>query len=262
MTEQSASLTASIWNALGGDRALLESLSFDGDGALPSAFRVTDLASASIAAASLAVAELVSLRSGALPKRSHRSSSCIVLVWIVDPAGRMVAARTVGSDRRRLRVQRRLDPLAHERASPSCGRRTGARQTGRSRSDVGGREPLDENRARSRHRRRRRLCRRDAHRRRVAGTSSRRCARGRTAGAARRDRRGSNAGLEGGGGASTRRRSRAGPHPRSGGADRESLPGRIRRERTAHRSTGLERARRDPGSDVGQTLCASRPEGC
>ena len=68
MTEQSASLTASIWNALGGDGALLESLSFDGDGALPSAFRVTDLASASIAAASLAVAELVSLRSSALPK--------------------------------------------------------------------------------------------------------------------------------------------------------------------------------------------------
>ncbi len=68
MTEQSTSLTASIWHALGGDRVSLESLSFDGDGALPSAFRVTDLASASIAAASLAVAELVSLRSGALPK--------------------------------------------------------------------------------------------------------------------------------------------------------------------------------------------------
>jgi hypothetical protein len=68
MTEQSASLTASIWNALGGDRASLASLTFDGDGALPSAFCVTDLAGASIAAASLAVAELVSLRRGALPK--------------------------------------------------------------------------------------------------------------------------------------------------------------------------------------------------
>ena len=68
MTEQSASLTASIWNELGGDRALLESLRFDGDGDLPSVFRVTDLASASVAAASLAIAELVTSCSGALPR--------------------------------------------------------------------------------------------------------------------------------------------------------------------------------------------------
>lgn len=68
MTEQSANLTAFIWNDLGADRASLESLRFDGGGDLPSVFRVTDLASASIAAASLAIAELVSLRSGALPR--------------------------------------------------------------------------------------------------------------------------------------------------------------------------------------------------
>lgn len=67
MAEQSARLTASIWAALGGERASLASLHFTGNGDLPSVFRVTDLASASIAAASLAVAELVQQRSGTLP---------------------------------------------------------------------------------------------------------------------------------------------------------------------------------------------------
>jgi len=67
MTEQSARLAASIWAALGGERTSLASLHFTGNGDLPSVFRVTDLASASIAAASLAIAELVQQRSGTLP---------------------------------------------------------------------------------------------------------------------------------------------------------------------------------------------------
>ncbi len=67
MTEQSASLTASMWTALGGHDSTLQSLRFDGAGALPSAFAVTDLASASIAAATLAIAELLQRSGGALP---------------------------------------------------------------------------------------------------------------------------------------------------------------------------------------------------
>jgi hypothetical protein len=68
MAEHSTNLTASIWTELDGDRAALTGLRFHGDGNLPSAFRVTDLASASIAAASLAIAELCILRSGAMPR--------------------------------------------------------------------------------------------------------------------------------------------------------------------------------------------------
>ncbi len=67
MAEHSSNLTTSIWSVLEGNRAALAGLRFHGDGNLPSAFRVTDLASASIAAASLAIAELCSLRSGAMP---------------------------------------------------------------------------------------------------------------------------------------------------------------------------------------------------
>ena len=67
MAEHSTNLTASIWSALEGDRTALEGLRFGASGNLPSAFRVTDLASASIAAASLAVAEFTSLRTGTMP---------------------------------------------------------------------------------------------------------------------------------------------------------------------------------------------------
>jgi hypothetical protein len=59
MTEQSTNLTASIWSALGGAASATKSLRFTAAGALPSAFAVTDLASASIACAALAIAELI-----------------------------------------------------------------------------------------------------------------------------------------------------------------------------------------------------------
>lgn len=54
-----------IWKAVGGDPAHLCHLGVTGQGALPSVFHVTDLAAAAVGAASLAIAELSSLRSGA-----------------------------------------------------------------------------------------------------------------------------------------------------------------------------------------------------
>lgn len=51
-----------IWHALRGDPAHLARLTVTAKGALPSVFCVTDLATATIAAASLAIAELASLR--------------------------------------------------------------------------------------------------------------------------------------------------------------------------------------------------------
>ncbi|OKO69713.1 CAIB/BAIF family CoA transferase [Bradyrhizobium sp. NAS80.1] len=56
-----------IWEAVGGDPVHLRHLAITSAGALPSAFYVTDLAAAAIGAASLAVAELASLRSGTFP---------------------------------------------------------------------------------------------------------------------------------------------------------------------------------------------------
>jgi crotonobetainyl-CoA:carnitine CoA-transferase CaiB-like acyl-CoA transferase len=52
-----ARFLAVAWRALGGDEAWLERVDFVGDGDLPSAFAVSDLAAASVGAAALAVAE-------------------------------------------------------------------------------------------------------------------------------------------------------------------------------------------------------------
>lgn len=56
-----------LWAALGGAPHFLERCRFSGSGELPSAFRVTDLASAAIGAAGAAVAELVCESTGTSP---------------------------------------------------------------------------------------------------------------------------------------------------------------------------------------------------
>ncbi|QKM50763.1 hypothetical protein B7760_04828 [Burkholderia glumae] len=56
-----------IWSALGGAPDGLSEVGFKGHGVLPSAFHVTDFASASIAAAAHAVAELIGQAHGARP---------------------------------------------------------------------------------------------------------------------------------------------------------------------------------------------------
>ena len=58
---------AAIWTALGGDPALLPAVTFTGEGDLPSAFAVSDLAAGSIAAAGLAIAALIVTRHGGAP---------------------------------------------------------------------------------------------------------------------------------------------------------------------------------------------------
>lgn len=56
-----------IWDAAGGDPAYLRHLTVTGHGALPSVFCVTDLAAASIGAASLAIAAMVSSHADIFP---------------------------------------------------------------------------------------------------------------------------------------------------------------------------------------------------
>jgi len=67
MSDLTARLTASLWDALDGDPAVLHGLRFSSAGALPSTFFVTDLASASIAAAGTAIAELIGTQHGGFP---------------------------------------------------------------------------------------------------------------------------------------------------------------------------------------------------
>jgi crotonobetainyl-CoA:carnitine CoA-transferase CaiB-like acyl-CoA transferase len=62
-----AALACSAWTAVGGETAALDALTFTGDGELPSAFPVTDVGCAAIAAAGLAVAELVTARGEKFP---------------------------------------------------------------------------------------------------------------------------------------------------------------------------------------------------
>jgi hypothetical protein len=62
-----AAFLEDIWSSLHGDPASRQAVTFTGAGDLPSAFAVTDLAAASIAAAGLAIAELISIRGLNLP---------------------------------------------------------------------------------------------------------------------------------------------------------------------------------------------------
>ena len=57
-------LLETIWGTIGGAAALTSSVTMTGEGALPSAFAVTDLATASIGAAGLAIAELIAAGRG------------------------------------------------------------------------------------------------------------------------------------------------------------------------------------------------------
>ena len=56
-----------IWTSLGGDAALPRSVLFTGDGDLPSAFAVSDLAAGCIGASGLAIAELITTRGDQRP---------------------------------------------------------------------------------------------------------------------------------------------------------------------------------------------------
>ncbi len=68
MNDPAPRLTASVWNALGGDSVEPGGLQFDADGALPSIFAVTDLAGAALAAAALTVAKRIEYHTDRWPR--------------------------------------------------------------------------------------------------------------------------------------------------------------------------------------------------
>src|SRR6266481_7963416 len=67
MSALSNALTRTAWNAIGGNENAVDAVSFGGAGGLPSAYPVTDFASAAIATAALSIIELLRKRSGQPP---------------------------------------------------------------------------------------------------------------------------------------------------------------------------------------------------
>lgn len=68
MTARARAFLATAWNTLGGAPDLLDAVNFAGEGGLASAYPVTDMASATLAAAALALAELAQARGGKQPE--------------------------------------------------------------------------------------------------------------------------------------------------------------------------------------------------
>lgn len=88
MTTGTRALTAAAWHAVGGKQELLDAVNFVGEGGLPSAYRVTDFASATIAAAALAVAELAQCRGGKFSRVTvDRRLSSFWFAWSIRPVG-------------------------------------------------------------------------------------------------------------------------------------------------------------------------------
>ena len=107
-----------IWEALDGSPAAGDAVSVVGAGNLPSVFRVSDLAVASVSAAAAALAELVGTRHGSRP--TAQVDRRLASLWFgtsLRPDGWSSAAR-VGRHRRRLSHQRWLDQAPHQLAAP------------------------------------------------------------------------------------------------------------------------------------------------
>ena len=79
MTAISTEFTKIAWAAVGGDLDLSDPVVFTGAGGLPSSFAVTDLASAAIATAGLAIGELIREAGGELP--SIRVDRRLSSIW-------------------------------------------------------------------------------------------------------------------------------------------------------------------------------------
>ena len=88
VTALARTFAQTAWTAIGGDAAALDSLTFTGDGGLPSTYAVTDFASAAIGVAALAVSELAASQSGVLaPVTADRRLSSFWFGWSLRPIG-------------------------------------------------------------------------------------------------------------------------------------------------------------------------------
>lgn len=87
-------MLSSAWSAVGGDPAMLDAAAFVEEGALPASFPVTDLASATMAAAGLAISELRNHASSASPATFtvDRRLASMWFHWSQRPIGWMPPA--------------------------------------------------------------------------------------------------------------------------------------------------------------------------
>lgn len=84
----SGGIARTAWTSIGGDPAALDRLEFAGDGGLPSTYAVTDLASAVIGVANLAVSELIASRAAIRPAVTvDRRLSSFWFGWSIRPIG-------------------------------------------------------------------------------------------------------------------------------------------------------------------------------
>lgn len=82
-----------MWRELGGRTHVAESVEFIGTGDLPSIFAVSDFATASVAAAGAAIAELIGAQFGDLPRVSvNRRLSSLWYRWSIRPDGWTIPA--------------------------------------------------------------------------------------------------------------------------------------------------------------------------
>src|SRR5258707_4259686 len=134
-----AALMRAAWTALGGDGAAADAVAFPTGGALPSAFPVTDFAAATMAAAALAIAELLAA-SGARPE-SIAIDRRLASLWFASslrPLGWSVPALwdSIAGDYRardgwiRLHTNAPHHRAAAERVLGAAGRKEGGRQAG------------------------------------------------------------------------------------------------------------------------------------
>lgn len=88
MDSDSLALARTAWTAVGGDPRVLDTLAVVGQGDLPSAFPVTDFACAAMAAAALAVADLIVSRGSKLPSVAvDRRLASFWLIGSIRPSG-------------------------------------------------------------------------------------------------------------------------------------------------------------------------------
>ena len=84
--------TAQAWAALGGDPALVDRIAFAGRGALPARLPVMDLARATVAACSLAGAELAACRTGGEVPVVHVDDGAVTTAFLSDRLVRLDGA--------------------------------------------------------------------------------------------------------------------------------------------------------------------------
>jgi len=88
MTTTAAALTRTAWTALGGDAGAVDGVAFTGEGGLISAYPVTDVASAAMAAAALGIAEFVAARGEKFPRVTvDRRFASMWLLHSIRPIG-------------------------------------------------------------------------------------------------------------------------------------------------------------------------------